>query len=532
MVDTIALESASYAPIIYDTRLVYANYAAMIADTTMTAVQVGKLGLIDADNSVWRLEQITPCIKWKLFSGESVSRSDETIYVNWDTGNDSTGNGSIAHPYKTFAFVEGLPRTIKDHTIRIKASASNSYNVFPKDGIPNTVGSGRLIFDSSSETFPVYAGPYTVSTVTNVGGAAHFGVSHATDLTVTGAGWTVDDFYGKSIRMLTGLWAGYVLYIHKNTSDTITTIADWYGFAPGDTFEIVDRPIVITVDHPITFNSNSTMHRYTSDTTPDTPFEPSILFCGYKFSSSSKNPFRFDNINAIFSACTFWGQSTDVNSINLNASHFSFNFDDIPTDSFDVAVFEDFYAFDWKSIPLNGNPVQPAALPCFQAYGPGYVSQLSMRGEMRSEKALGHFQSYGCQVGKGSFIDSGTGTHEYIYVEQVGYDTPSFVVDNNQAVSIVSAYCKHYEGGLSVKSSKVYISWLQGEDPLVGTYGADIGAGSLIVVPDSSNVTLTGPLGAIIIKYPSNDVFANWPGTGVTHTNSIYTTHVIGDNTL
>lgn len=165
------------------------------------------------------------------------------------TGNDLASGASASAPLATIdAALAKIPEVVR-HKCHIRVAAGN-YTSFPEAVNKRFEADGQLTIEGTGD--PVAsAGPFTLTTY-----ARSSNYTHSTWV-VTGAGWTVDEFYGKWIRMTSGAAAGRSMPIFKNTADTITTPPMWTSStglpASPDTFEIVDPPVAIAVDHQVHF---------------------------------------------------------------------------------------------------------------------------------------------------------------------------------------------------------------------------------------------------------------------------------------
>ena len=137
----------------------------------------------------------------------------KTLYVS-TTGSDSTGDGSEGNPYATVNKAhQQIPYHIDDIYIIKIANGTYTETI---DTIDHTYSSaGQLTLDGY-EGVTQYAGEFTSTSfafLPEYGGAT---------ITVAGSGWSVDDFYGKFLRVTSGVDVGTVIPIYKNTADTIT----------------------------------------------------------------------------------------------------------------------------------------------------------------------------------------------------------------------------------------------------------------------------------------------------------------------
>ena len=94
--------------------------------------QANTYDMVRADDPI---EPGTPINKALFDSKASVLTEDVTLYVNGATGNDSTGDGSSAAPYKTVQkAVDALPKQLNTHTAMISIAAGTYAEDLEVDG--------------------------------------------------------------------------------------------------------------------------------------------------------------------------------------------------------------------------------------------------------------------------------------------------------------------------------------------------------------------------------------------------------------
>jgi len=189
------------------------------------------------------------------FKGGPVYTSRSEIYVS-TTGNDKSGNGSIEKPYKTITKAYSvIPYELeRDYTIKI---ANGSYTDFPVLVNNKTVTlEGQLVFDGYQNLIPVSATVYTISSITTIGNGYT-----ARGLTSLGATWTIDSLYGKYVKITSTVPEanGCIYPIHSNTVDGIIIATGWYSPVPGDTFQIMQVGVEVTLDHGVIFEVDSSI---------------------------------------------------------------------------------------------------------------------------------------------------------------------------------------------------------------------------------------------------------------------------------
>jgi len=178
--------------------------------------------------------------------GKDTTDTDLDIYVNQITGNNYAGDGSDSKPYETITYaLSKIPRKI-GHKINVLLT-EGTYTEFPYDITHEIHGIGQLTIQGQGDTTTV-AGPFTITGTTNITAA---GVPVAHDITVAGAGWTTDQFVGKFLRATSGSNSGKCYAIHSNDADRITIGESLSIPSTSETFEIVDLPVKISVNHGI-----------------------------------------------------------------------------------------------------------------------------------------------------------------------------------------------------------------------------------------------------------------------------------------
>lgn len=186
----------------------------------------------------------------QLFSGDiqraanGITTAPINLYVD-PAGSDVTGDGTAGKPYATLTkALASIPEKIA-HTVHLRY-AGGTYTSFPTNLCFELLRTGQLVLECTDEP-TVVAGPFTMSGVADLNTWSGF------DITVAGAGWSVDAYHGKFIKITSGASAGLVLPIHYNSADTISTLTSFYSFAPGDSFNIVEPAAIVDTAHPITF---------------------------------------------------------------------------------------------------------------------------------------------------------------------------------------------------------------------------------------------------------------------------------------
>lgn len=154
------------------------------------------------------VDGVTSAIQGQLDAKANIETTSRTIYVNADTGNDTTGDGSSGAPYLTFAKAISTVKTaIADAvtiTIILKA-ATATYTITSFGRL--CVGSGNIVIEGELST--------TVSG-TATGGSA-------TTIADTTKSWGTNAYAGKLVKF-TKSGTDYWRLIESNTATVLTVI--------------------------------------------------------------------------------------------------------------------------------------------------------------------------------------------------------------------------------------------------------------------------------------------------------------------
>lgn len=466
------------------------------ADNTVSRVGVGQNGkVLIADSSE------TGGVKWDWYGPSTTA--DRSIYVNGTSGNDDTGTGDIGSPYQTWDRVYQELQGLKiNHTIRIIPANAETYTSFPERFFCVKEGAGHIIFDASHLSWQTVAGPFTVTSATGVGDSEPTDlIPMATDYLVSGQSWTVDGYQGKFIRFITGAFAGYVQPIYTNTADTITSHANWYGVAGGDTFDIVSAPVIIDVDHDITFEANQ--HRDTMGTNGQF-----MSFCGFEFKADGDGttPISIRNVGATFSFCNFVSDQL----VGMYFEDSSINAFNLPSTTFTKSELADWYAYAWSvelddgdTIPSIGKSVisvnsNLSLLCCRGAYRANYGS---------SDLVYSLIRSYDCPNG---------GRHSFRFVFT---DTDSYAIDNHEGDLICdSMYIRNCSSIINIRGkAHMRTAWIR-VGSITGAWAVRVARSSLISLLTNTAIlsTALGTSGAINFA-SKGTTHATWPAAAGDH---------------
>lgn len=498
----------------------FATESARLNATDLTTADIGK-EYLQADNDThWMLKAVSPSLIWVQTDPvlKPSTSADVTLYLDSVAGSDDN-DGSQLKPLKTFtkAFRDILTKDIKD-IVKIKVKAG-TYTDFPSQPEPKLSG-GRIIVDASGEIYPKLAGPFTINTVVGDGPAGPFGYSLATKLTVSpDPSWTVDQYYGKHIHMLTGNAAGKVFPIFENASADIITYINLYNIQATDTFEIVDCPVTIQLDHNVIIKTD----------TPNTKLyslnQPNIIFAGIKFEIDTGSvyvpPLTFNDTSVVFTFCSLIDvYNADNESIPIFLNNSTVNFVPTPTNSLDNAELEDWYAYSFAILPLNGvapteGGIDIAIVGNQASEG---IASLMCRRQIYSDSGddnlqwlmcggytnLYHYQS--ATPSKGSVLLS------HVYIKQIGYNKKAMVFSAKKAI-VEAVYIAKSDLPLDVfDGAFCKVWWLKGTN-INNAYALEIESMSNVFLPDVSTVTILGSTGAIKFIF-DNTTHVAWPTSG------------------
>lgn len=311
---------------------------------TLTAAMTNppRLALQQDNFSMWLLVNYSPILWVSAGSALPPITSDLTYHVNGTTGDDGN-DGSLSTPFETFdrALRDIIGRKITNNaTVKIKVTGAGTYTSFPQYVDLDIDLGSQLVIDASGLTPTAIAGPFTVASAVGVGDIGPDFVSMATDLNVSSPGWTANQFFNKTIKMTSGNWNGYHLACKHNGTDYVRVFPDWYGFAAGNTFEIVEEPVIIDVNHFIRFTNKHV------ENVPRTTGGTALNVSGIRFDCNDSDNGSAIELHQIDSTCSFVtiiGHQTGVEVLRVYDSYVNY----IPPNSgvFDGgATLEDYFS--------------------------------------------------------------------------------------------------------------------------------------------------------------------------------------------
>lgn len=465
--------------------------------------------------------QREPELVFQALDARAPLLDDLDLYIDGGAaGNDLTGDGSSGAPYKTFtrAF-QVLGNKQIDHVVKIRPKAGD-YTEHPENVYLDIRPGGSVVVDASGEPYPVVSGPHTIGTVAGVGPQNPFGNYEATDLTVTpDPGWTPDEFYGKFIRFTSGNYTNRVMNVWKNNGDTIRIMMDFFTFQVGDTFEIVDCPVKVEVDHPIRFINVVGAELQISY------FTPQFVVAGVEFQiDSGTTDFSCFNITGMSAIMTYtklldmW--DADAYSIPLNLNGAGLNLDFLIPGTLDNTELEEWLNYSNQIISLGGTSPTEVGIDivlentsyagwCGGTFCRRYVFLASTSGYLSFSFVGGFITFFGpnnvSPIASGAWLN-------VVYVEQIDYDAAAFVASGAN-FGIIEAYIEKSGQPIDMAfNSYVQADWLHG-NAIATTHAAKIGPASTLHIPTEAYVTILGTVGAIEWTFDGSTVAA-WPTAG------------------
>lgn len=442
---------------------------------------------------------------WFLRSG-----GEQEIYVDINNGDDVFGDGTSANPFKTFQFMERLPEKLTND-IKIRPAAGEyvgSNCNWPKRQKYDPSGGGRLILDASGETWPIIESGLIIGSITPLTNTYN-GYALATQLNIAPSpAWVTDEQYPYFIHMTSGNWLGYVLPIFSNGADAIITIPDWFGFAPGDTFNIVDCPVKIEMSHEFFMKGifDITTVTESNDRGLESPSTPWFITAGIHLQANNGQSGNLNQAMFFERMKTFHAFSKFTNGDHgkkvLKLQRVESNLTSLPVGTLDYPLFE-----TWDTIAtkvLSGSLAPSSQQPALEMIE-SYVQQYCIREEIRVEGERRTDISYsmigGLDVFHGHVNTDGT------YVSQRGFTG----IGINLLQSSVEIIGVHIDGSnIAIKAydtSYINTAWLQG----LATHdeAVHLQHKSVCMVDDIANCTLTGAVDDVLFVYFST--VASWP---------------------
>jgi hypothetical protein len=431
------------------------------------------------------------------------------IWVNSSTGNDTLNDGTEFYPYltPTRAFAD-VPYEIR-HKVKIRLTGN--FTDWPKR-INNRIDyewDGALNIDASGNTFPVLAGPFTIQGLSDLG-------QNATDITVSGSpGWTTNQYYGRFIRFKSGVYNGLVMGIWKNDTNTIRTFWDAGNLSNGDTFEIVDCPVTVTLDHSVIFEG-------TNWEVGDVSYWANLQICGIKFVITpqtieghfkSMNPFSVLRQKAIITFCSI----VDTRADSFLGIYYSQRSETNNAYVYTNPLFDDPLLHDWQTLTLN---------VIHNNYNP--ITYLQV-GAIMEDSIVRNMQTRGVAwLQSGGSVSVFGGMCGQIYnkacdyaavgglVEQIGWSDDGIQVFNGY-ISINNVWIENAPVALRLKYNAFVRGFTLKGNTVSDNYACHVGDGcSFIIFFDT--VTILGAVGAVKFEFDGS-THAAWPGAGVSYTD-------------
>jgi hypothetical protein len=506
--------------------LSYPNQTAMeqgvneIDGQVLAVRHLGKTARVLDTNRTFMLIAFDPVIIWQPEDAAGPLLEAVTMHLDASTGNDLTGDGSSGAPYKTFtrAF-QTLENKNISHVVKMKPAAG-VYDEFPEESeLPMTVN-GQVVIDASGETYPVIVAGLAIGTIADVGPQDIFGTALATELTPNAApSWTVDQHIGKFAHFKTGAYANRVLPIWRNTATSIITDADYFGFQIGDTFDIVDAPVKIQVDHPIkirgiTIGENLTEFRF-----------PELCMAGIEIEcttgDSSKSPLFLRGVSCVFNFCKLvdmW--NADNFSIPLLLRDAKINLDFVPANTFDNTELEEWLNYNFNIFSNAGAPPTAGGIDIAtteSSIATGMNKVFCRRKIAALAPSVPIFYTFCGGITTIGFAGVFAGTTgnlftDHVFVEQLNYDETAFYFSNFHVYFSATYIHKSGQPIELYDNGYVFAEWLHG-GTINATHALKIGRASHLYIDVETDVTLLGTAGAINWVFDNTNVAA-WPTAG------------------
>jgi hypothetical protein len=208
----------------------------------------GTFYLRGSNDTLWKKESASPGTWGEVGGASSGTEAALTLTVDGTSGSDTPsvsrpavlyGGDYSAYPFQTIqAAVNSFARDRKE-TVVINVIAAGNYT-----GVSfKALKQAGLTINGLQDLVTPTTGPAT--------GTATSGTSAS--LTLTGAGWTPDNFVGKFCKIISGAGAGQHFIIATNTADTLT-FAGRMSPAPNATsvFQITEPKTRLTVAYEFT----------------------------------------------------------------------------------------------------------------------------------------------------------------------------------------------------------------------------------------------------------------------------------------
>lgn len=196
---------------------------------------------------------------------------DVEYYVNAATGSDSD-NGSIGSPFATLEYALSLIPACPTGKCRVYLIGAGPYTFPEKWDGPEPQGFfGEPLMIVGEFDVPVKTGSLTAAV--------------APTATVSGGGMVVDAYRGLTYHGLTGTSAGKRFTIATNSATQLTSLANTFGAANGDTFEIL-QPLTVITGADLQINGPG-----------------KVGFCACRFTNTTWEV--TSNATALFDACVF-----------------------------------------------------------------------------------------------------------------------------------------------------------------------------------------------------------------------------------
>lgn len=425
---------------------------------------------------------------------------DMTVYIS-PTGDDEAGKGTALEPWATF---DRALRDIPNANVLTIRPAAGTYTSFPEHlSLPRR--GGTVVIDASHNAYPRVAGPYVLAAATGLSPQnPTYGAKIGYDYSVAGVSWGADAHYGRYIHWLTGPATGYIYPIYSNTATALRSYTDWYGVAPGHTFEIVTEPVTIAVDHVVHLKCDSARAQKGYEHTS----RPHLAIAGVRFGARGQNLYAFvmDNIRLILSFAALVNRAPTTNgAVQVTDSNIN-NLDPYASGllPFVKPALNDWFAFGAHVLVRNG-AVAPA-VGRFIELRSSWVATLAARGAIAMVDGYSHL---GFTLSANVTDDGHAAVVEFLYIDQATLSGIVAIDIHDSTMYLSSAYVRTWNTPFIVlRTGGLRAEWVR-ESNGSATHAITVYRGGRFALLTTNAISATGSVNAI--KWGTTNGSSNWP---------------------
>lgn len=412
------------------------------------------------------------------------------------TGNDTTGDGSQGSPYATLKrALDEIPLLNINHFVHVRM-APGEYD------LPDMVmahGLGGILAIEGTGTPTVVAGPISVTSAASSSNNSYY------TITVTGAGWSNDQWYQKWVRVTAGTAAGAIWPIYSNDSDEII-IYNAFGRGTVTEIEIIDGPTVTLTTPGCSICVNGAY--------------PGLAFGNIRLKTTEWQGINIEG-NFYFGFCVLEGQNpvTDPWYTPLTIKRTEINSGALPAGfSFDESQYsaESTLMIARGTAPVTGT----YAWGISHTGGTSRLNRISCRFNLDSR--WGHEVISFCAFGSLRIFDAASLNVSYALFDPVSIAWADGVILVNDITKIILNYAyinPRTTAGDAIEvypSSRLYMKSVEGDASQTPGYGVRVFVGAKITL--DSGVTLTGTTNDMYFEQTSTA--SAWPASGNAVTDS------------